>query len=289
MSTRNRMRLESALEGGVESPPVAGLSFVPPEALMGSGAHGSEDPAEVLAATVADLSLDFAFVAADADWAEDAQAGLTARGRGILWVVDGPLWPVLFDVGISKGLKATAWEPASLDERLDAETSRAQDQILRGSSLGVDAVVVTDDIAGSAGPIVAPDYFNEHLVERYALLVAIAASAGLRTVFHSDGDVRAFIPGLARAGFIALHGGGGTGPDGVERLLEAARTQGLSMLGGLDTASLREGPAAAVSIGTRAGVLASAGGLIVADDGGITTSEEISALTAAFGSAGVGR
>lgn len=284
----HRKRLESALEGGVETPPVAGISFVPSEALMGSGAAGAEDPAEILAATVRDLALDFAFVPAREAWAREAVALLREGDFGVMWVVDGPLWRTLDELGFAEGLKATAWDPRSLEPSLDRETARAQDEIMRGAELDIDAVVVTDDVAGTTGPLVSPDYFNEMLVERYALAVATAASAGTRAVFHSDGDIRAFLASIARAGFIGVHSGGGLEQEAFENLLLATREQGLALLGGLDTSRLREGSASAVRMGTRAGMLASAGGLIVADDGGITTAQEMGALSTALGSAGIG-
>jgi hypothetical protein len=284
----HKSRLASALGGGIEMPPVAGISFVSPEVLRGTTGADSGEPSELLVAAVNDLSLDFGFVPADVDWAEEAVSGLSRSGRGALWVVDGPLWPALLGRGVSEGLKATAWDPGSLDAALDGLTMQAQDLIMKGAGIGADTVVVADDVAGSTGPLVSPDYFNEHLVERYALLVATAASAGLRTVFHSDGDTRVFLAGIARAGFIGLHGGGGLDQESFERLLLATREQGLTLLGGLDSARLGEGPDAAMRAGTRAGMLASAGGLIVTDDGGMTTVEEIEAFTPALGFAGVG-
>jgi hypothetical protein len=114
------------------------------------------------------------------------------------------------------------------------------------------------------------------------LLVAFAASDGLRTAFHSDGEIRAFLQSIVRAGFVAVHGGGGLPLIGFEALLAESRRQGLALLGGLDTVVLREGVPASVRLGAHVGVLASAGGLLIADDGGITTGSEISALAAAF-------
>lgn len=284
----HRQRFESALEGGVETPPVAGMSFLPPDVLEGSDADDGKSSAELLAQAVVDLRLDFAFVPATAQWAEEAVKLLAARGRAALWVVDGPFWRAVGPADPIEGLKATVWDPARLTPRLDAETVRAQMYVMRGGEIGADAVVIADDLAGSNGPLVSPDYVNEYLVERYALLVASAASTGLRAVFHTDGDMRAFMPSIARAGFIGVHSGGGLRQEGFEKLLLSAREHGLALLGGIDTDRLREGSDSAMRMGTRAGVLASGGGLLVADDGGITTREEIAALTAALGSAGVG-
>jgi hypothetical protein len=103
-------------------------------------------------------------------------------------------------------------------------------------------------------------------------------------VFHSDGDVRLLLPAIARAGFVAVHGGGGLGPDAFERLFWTAREEGLAVIGGLLTTEL-ENPARAEALGSRIGVLAQAGGLFVADDGGITTPEEASALVTALAAA----
>jgi hypothetical protein len=283
----HRRRFENALEGGVEQPPVAGISFVPTEALVGGSMRDSEDPVELLDATVEELSLDFAFVLSYSPWAKEAAQRLRGSGHAALWVVGGPLWRAFGRRELTEALKTVAWKPEALEADLDRAVGEAQDAILEGASVGVDTVVVADDLSGT-GPLVSPDYFNEHLVERYALLVATAAGVGLRSVFHSDGDIRVFLPGLARAGFIGVHGGGGLEQEPFERLLQATREQGMTLLGGLRTLPLKEGPDGAVRIGTRAGLLAASGGLIVSDDGGITTAEEIALLGKALGSAGIG-
>jgi hypothetical protein len=280
-------RVESVLEGGVEKPPVAGLSYVPAEALARSKDVASKDVPALLAETVEALSLDFAFVPADAEWAVDAVRAIQERGRAAFWAVDGPFWATLRETGIEDGLKATAWKPKSLEPRVEAEAHRAEAEVHAGIDVGADVIVIADDVAGTSGPLVAPDYLNERLVPRYALLVAIAASAGLRSVFHSDGAVAAFLPGLARAGFIGVHGGGGLPLDRFELLLGATREQGLVLLGGMDVPGLRGGAHETMRIGTRLSVLATAGGLILTDDGGVCTPHDLDALTAAFASAGV--
>jgi hypothetical protein len=278
-------RVLKALEGVPVYPPAAGLSFVPTEVM--SAAHGAiaTDPADVLVTTMEDLDLDFAFVPADARWAASAAEGLARSGRTVLWAVDGPLWPAFRVLGVEEGLKATAWDPDVLEPLLDSETDRARTDIAAGVRAGAHAVVIADDIAGSSGPLISPDYMNEHLIHRLALLVAFAASDGLRTAFHSDGEIRAFLQSVVRAGFVAVHGGGGLPMVGFEALLAEARRQGLALLGGLDTVVLREGVPASVRLGAHIGVLASAGGLAICDDGGVTTASEMAALAAAFGAA----
>ncbi len=275
-------RVLKALEGVPVYPPGAGLSFVPTETIAPSHGTLAGDPADVLVATVEDLDLDFAFVPADVPWASRATEGLVRSGRAALWVVDGPLWPALRQLGIEEGLKATAWDPGVLEPILDSETDRARTDIVAGVDAGAHAIVIADDIAGSSGPLISPDYLNEHLIHRLALLVAFAASDGLRTAFHSDGEIRAFLQSIVRAGFVAVHGGGGLPLIGFEALLAETRRQGLALVGGLDSVVLREGVPASVRLGAHVGVLASAGGLLMSDDGGITTASEMGALAAAF-------
>jgi hypothetical protein len=275
-------RVLKALEGVPVYPPPAGLSFVPTEVMGASQGAVAGDPADVLVTTVEDLALDFAFVSADTAWAARAAEGLSRSGRAVLWAVDGPLWPALRMLGIEEGLKATAWDPDRLESILDSETDRARTDIAAGVAAGAHAVVIADDIAGSAGPLISPDYLNEHLIHRLALLVAFAASDGLRTAFHSDGEIRAFLQSIVRAGFVAVHGGGGLPLIGFEALLAENRRLGLALLGGLDTVVLREGVPASVRLGAHVGVLASAGGLLISDDGGITTGSEMGALATAF-------
>jgi hypothetical protein len=54
------------------------------------------------------------------------------------------------------------------------------------------------------------------------------------------------------------------------------------VVGGLSARTLGTGPPPAVLAGTRLAILAESGGLLIADDGGITTPEEFAALLAAL-------
>ncbi|MBN2848449.1 MAG: hypothetical protein JXP72_08390, partial [Coriobacteriia bacterium] len=98
------------------------------------------------------------------------------------------------------------------------------------------------------------------------------------------GDIRPLLPAIARAGFVAVHAGGGLNVDAFERLFWSARAEGLAVIGGLPTVELRNA-VRAEALGSRIGVLARAGGLLVSDDGGITTPLEVSALVTALAAA----
>lgn len=279
---RTASRIALALEGETSSPLVAGLTFAPPDALA-AGANGCEDVAGRLVAACHALALDFVFVPASAPWAADVAR--STDGCGVMWVVDGPLWPVLSARSLGEGLKATIRDPESLRADLDRETERGRNAIRQGLSLGVDAVVVAEDLAGRDGPFVTPEYAQAEVFSRLAVLARTATSGGARAILHSDGDVTSLLPSIRNASFSAVHGGGGLGREGFERLFWEARRQNVAVIGGVATASLQRGSFAAVNAGTRIALLAQTGGLLIADDGGITTGEEIDAFAVALGAA----
>lgn len=284
-----RTRISRALRGESLSPPVAGLTFVAAAALA-SVAPGCGDEVACMLAACDALKLDFVFAPAGTGWAE-VLAERSCR-CGVLWVVDGPLWPALLANGVGEGLRATVRAPASLRPVLERETARAAAQVRDGIALGVDGIVIADDLAGEGGPIVPTAFIEAEVMPRLASLAGLACAAGLPAVFHSDGDIRALLPDVLVAGFRAVHGGATLDREGFERMYWAAHREGLTVVGGIRTSALERGVYAAVRAGTRVALLAQAGGLVVADDGGITTPGQMaafgSALAAARGAAPAG-
>jgi hypothetical protein len=276
-----KSRFRIALTGQAPVPLVAGLTFAPAEVLA-AVTPGCPDIGECLLEAARALALDFVFVPATAPWAEAVAAG---RGDlGLVWVVDGPVWPVLSGTGdVSAAIASTAKPPPSLVADLDRETWRAISVLRRGLELQADAIAIADDLAGRDGMLFTPAFTSEHVLPR---LSAIAKAAGkVPVLLHSDGDTGPLLPQLPRAGFVGVHTGGGVDRDRFEELFWEARRMGLFVVGGVATASLSRGSHAAVRAGTRAALLAQTGGLLVADDGGITTAEEMNAYATAVGAA----
>lgn len=260
-----------------------GLSFVPPAALAPVAA-GHADPAEALVAACVGLAASFAFVPASAPWAESAVSMLVEAGIAPMWAVDGPLWPVIEARGALDGLRATLTRPEEIGAELDEGLDLIVHEVTRGAGLGARAIVLAEDLAGTDGPLVAPDFAIAELLPRYDRVTRVARALGVPAVLHSDGDIRPLLPAVARAGFSAVHAGGGLGFEAFDRLFWAARDAGVAVIGGLLTAELGN-PARAEAIGSTIGVLAQAGGLFVADDGGITTPAETANLVSALAAA----
>lgn len=260
-----------------------GLTFVPTETL-GPLVGDLSDPARALAIAAAELRASFAFVPSSAPWAAAACAELSEVEVAPLWVIDGPLWPVIHRHGVVEGLRATLTRPVEMGAEIGAGVLELIPEIDRGAGLGARAIVLAEDLAGTEGPLVAPDFAIAELLPHYARIVEAAHANRLPAILHSDGDIRALLPAVARAGFVAVHAGGGLDFEAFDRLFWAARSAKLAVMGGLITAELSNA-ARAEAIGSTIGVIAQAGGLLVADDGGISTATEVAGLVAALAAA----
>jgi hypothetical protein len=89
------------------------------------------------------------------------------------------------------------------------------------------------------------------------------------------------MPSLERAGFSAVHLAG-IASRALGASIDAARAAGLSAMGGVSAAELADDP---VAIGRFAGNEARVRGLMVCDDGGLTTAAEIGAYRLAISAA----
>ena len=264
---------------GEEAGLVAGVSWLPIETLeaLVDGTTAATAP-EALEALVRALELDFAFVPAHEPWAADAVVRLHDAGAAAVWAVSGVLGRVGHAVGWSEVLRLSASEPADLAISLAEVLHDALEEVREAPAARADAVLIADDLAGASGPLVAPDFALDALVPCYQSLASAAHEAEVGALFHSDGDIRALMPALSRAGYSGLHLGG-LGADSFAGAYGVARALGLVLLGGFEASTIVTGARRA---GAHAAGLALAGGLVLCDDGGLTTVEEIAAYASAL-------
>lgn len=261
-----------------------GLTIIGPAGLAALS-QGVEQPDRALVAACSALDAAFAFVPWDRPWARSAVEALLEADVAPFGVVDGVLGEVLAHEGYEAGLKATLLEPERISRAMEGVLERRLVQARAALDAGVRAVVVAEDVAGSAGPLVAPDFVIEALMPLLRVLVQVATEAAVPAVWHSDGDIRGLLAAARKAGFSAVHAAGGLDFDDFERIFWAARAAELMSIGGIPTRDLARGLAHAEVVGSRAGLLARAGKLLVADDGGVTTAGEAYALVRAIAAA----
>jgi len=261
-----------ALLAGGDPGFVAGVTWVPEEALAESS--GGLGPADGLAAYVNGAGLDFAFVPGSAEWGPHAVATLHAEDAAAFWVVEGPLGRIARESGWVETLRRTAAAPESQAAALDRSLHDALVEVRAGLAAGADAFVVADDLAGARGFLVSPDYALEVLVPLYGRIAREARAAMAPCVFHSDGDTRVLYAALAAEGFSALHVAS-VPTDRLAAAIEAARHVGLAVLGGVAAAALSS-DAESLEAVERAATFGH--GVALADDGGITSAEQLAAL-----------
>ena len=257
----------------------SGITWLPGEALEALSAGTAADgAADALASLALALRLDFAFVPAHEPWAAEAVERLRDADVASVWSVAGVLGRVGERVGWTDMLRMTVAEPGALAVYIGEVLHDALGEVREGVSQRPDALLVADDLAGATGPLVSPDFALDALMPCYRSLVREVQEHDLPAIFHSDGDIRALMGALARVGFSAVHLAGlAENPFAVS--FAAAREVGLVVLGGVEAAALMSG---ARRIGAPAGALARSGGLLVCDDGGITSAEEVAALAGAL-------
>jgi uroporphyrinogen decarboxylase len=66
-------------------------------------------------------------------------------------------------------------------------------------------ILVNDDLAHNAGPLIRPDMFVEIFSERMQRMISPAKEHGMLVAIHSDGKVDALMPVLADIGFDIIH------------------------------------------------------------------------------------
>lgn len=266
----------AALEGA--SVAARGMSFVPPEALEALYWGKASGPAEALAALATELGLDIVFVPAAEHWADDAAGRLKEAGIGVAWTLSGVLGRIAEEEGWMTVLRQTAGDPSALAHPLAEALHEALVEARTGLTRRADAVVVADDLAGAQGWLVSPDFALDALVPCYRSLALEATSAGVPAIFHSDGDIRTILAALSRAGFAGVHPGGLTG-DHLATFVRAATAAGLTTLGGLPAVDLMAG---AKRLATSARALQTEARLVITDDGGIASAEQLAAFVTAM-------
>jgi uroporphyrinogen decarboxylase len=70
---------------------------------------------------------------------------------------------------------------------------------------GADIIWITEDIAGTQGPLLSPAHYRAHFLPHLRELVAFVNASGRPAVFHSDGYLMPFLDDLLDAGISGLN------------------------------------------------------------------------------------
>lgn len=102
---------------------------------------------------------------------------------------------------------------------------------------GLDVLVVEDDIAGTAHPLIAPRHFAEFVEPYNRSLVERAHALGLKVVRHSDGNLWALMETLLASGYDGLNPLEPQADMGLKKVKEYCGDR-ICLLGNIDCQSL---------------------------------------------------
>lgn len=134
-------------------------------------------------------------------------------------------------------------------------------------------VVIADEVCSGAGWLIDPAKFNEALIPFYA---RVLAQVEMPTGFHSDGNMSEVFPQLTEAGFSFVHLASVNYVD-LPAIVHKAQNNALTPYGGISSQTLEEGSLSG-EVRELLGKLVSNEGLIVCDDGGMTTQQQLDAF-----------
>jgi uroporphyrinogen decarboxylase len=136
---------------------------------------------------------------------QQAREACDREGLALIGAVRGPFALLAYHwAGLVTTLTAIYDDPAFLASafRIIADFDIAVcDQMI---AAGVDIIWITEDIAGTEGPLLSPVHYRMHVLPYLRELVTFARSRGRPVVFHSDGYLMPFIDDLLDTGIAGL-------------------------------------------------------------------------------------
>lgn len=201
-----------------------------------------------------------------------------ARAAGVpIWAsISGPWGEFASDVGWDRALIDAAENFRSVEarSRLVEAVHRSYDSLATVLAFeAADAIVIADDVSTPEGPLVLPEVVHEHLMWAWGNLARQVADVGLPAVFHSDGDMNVHYEELARVGFTGVHVALGDSLAAIQSAFRVARLNGMVPIGGVPAVASPD-----ARMLRRVLDLMHAGDCLIADDGGLTSADQLSGV-----------
>lgn len=187
----------------------------------------------------------------------------------VLRKIDGPWTRLCAHVSWKEALKASE-QPDFGETLAQFETDIANEL----SAFDKDErVVIADEVCSGAGWLLDPAVIKQVLIPLYKRMLApIETSIG----FHSDGNISELFEDLSDAGFSFVHLASVNYVE-LPTIVHNAQYNALTPYGGISSQTLEEGPLSN-EIRAMLGELVSNEGLIVCDDAGMTTGQQLDAF-----------
>lgn len=123
----------------------------------------------------------------------------------------GGAYPLFFEFGYIPFLTACALYPEAIEKIWWAKSLHARERakILVGLYREYDLVPLLfcgEDLCTNKGPMLSPEYLREHYFHTLAMIAEPLVDAGIRLIYHCDGDVRLLLQDYIATGFSGFQG-----------------------------------------------------------------------------------
>jgi len=137
----------------------------------------------------------------------DAYNSEHEKGRFVTYSVHGCFHATWNKIGMENLLIWMLEDPDLITDMFAVHTQLAIDLYEGIKSLGVkhDGAWVSDDLGYRNASLISPAMYHGLVMPYHKQLCDHFTKDGLKTILHSDGDVRSLIPNFLTAGFTALH------------------------------------------------------------------------------------
>lgn len=137
----------------------------------------------------------------------EAYAAARKRDRFVTFSAHACFHPTWHKIGMENFLVWLLEDPEWMTDMFEAHTQLILDlyEGMREQGMEFDAAWLSDDLGYRTAPLISPRMYRELVMPHHQRLCDRFAADGLRTILHSDGDVRPLIPDFLEAGFAALH------------------------------------------------------------------------------------
>lgn len=130
-----------------------------------------------------------------------------AQRRFVVFHAHACFHPTWHKIGLERMLIAMVEEPEWIADMFAVHTRLIIDlyEAIRAQGLVCDAAWLSDDLGYRSAPLISPPMYRELVMPYHRQACERFAQDGLKTILHSDGDVRPLIPYFLEAGFTCLH------------------------------------------------------------------------------------
>jgi uroporphyrinogen decarboxylase len=115
----------------------------------------------------------------------------------------GPFTAAYMAMGFERFFTCLVDEPAFVHQVLADRTAWCIALYQEAVQLGAELLVLGDDAAHRAGPMISPEMWREHILPYHRQTVC---ALNVPLIWHSDGNLEDLLPMASEAGFVGVHG-----------------------------------------------------------------------------------